>query len=110
MCFYGAKNDKTDEAIEEEITLGQANQQRCAIKADYPTLDNTEIKWNFLDGENEDQHYQKVFHEVLQDGPKTRSIFPSPPVEVEASGLEGLNAAMDKLKASASLAKIVVPP
>ncbi|KAI1329925.1 GroES-like protein [Xylariaceae sp. FL0255] len=79
------------------------------LPKELPTLDNTEIKWNFPDMANMKTHYQKVYHELLQNGLKNGSIVPSPPVQVEAGGLEGINAAMDKLTAGVSLTKIVVP-
>ncbi|KAL2126478.1 hypothetical protein VTI74DRAFT_833 [Chaetomium olivicolor] len=56
-----------------------------------------------------DKHIYQCFHGWLQDGLKSGSVVPSPSVQIEGGGLEGLNAALDKLKAGVSGVKIVVP-
>ena len=78
---------------------------------DHPTLDNTEIKFNFpsMDPAVRDKHMYECFHGWLQEGLKSGSVVPSPNVQIEGGGLEGLNAALDKLKAGVSGVKIVVP-
>lgn len=81
------------------------------LPPDHPTLDNTEITFNFpsMDQAVRDKHIQQVFHGWLQDGLKSGSVVPSPTIQVEDGGLEGLNPALDKLKAGVSGTKIVVP-
>jgi NADPH:quinone reductase-like Zn-dependent oxidoreductase len=75
------------------------------------TLENTEITFNFpsMDKAVRDKHMYKCFHGWLQEGLKSGDVVPSPAIQIEAGGLEGLNAAMDKLKAGVSGVKIVVP-
>lgn len=81
------------------------------LPPDHPKLDNTEIIFNFpsMDQAVRDKHMYQCFHGWLQGGLKSGSVVPSPNVQVERGGLEGLNAALDKLKAGVSGAKIVVP-
>jgi NADPH:quinone reductase-like Zn-dependent oxidoreductase len=77
----------------------------------HPTLDNTEITFNFpsMDKAIRDKHMYKCFHGWLQEGLKSGSVVPSPELSVEDGGLDGLNAALDKLRAGVSGTKIVVP-
>lgn len=77
----------------------------------HPTLENTTIIFNFptMEKADRDKHVYKVFHEWLAGGLKSGSVVPSPKVQVEGGGLEGLNPALDKLKAGVSGTKIVVP-
>ena len=81
------------------------------LPADHPTLDKTEIKFNFppMDPAARDNHMFQCFHGWLQDGLKSGSVVPSPSIQVEGGGLVGLNPALDKLKAGVSGTKIVVP-
>ncbi|KIN05287.1 hypothetical protein OIDMADRAFT_101971 [Oidiodendron maius Zn] len=81
------------------------------LAADHPTLDKTEIKFNFppMDPVARDNHMFQCFHGWLQDGLKSGSVVPSPSIQVEGGGLVGLNPALDKLKAGVSGTKIVVP-
>ena len=81
------------------------------LPADHPTLDKTEIKFNFppMDPVARDNHMFQCFHGWLQDGLKSDSVVPSPSIQVEGGGLVGLNPALDKLKAGVSGTKIVVP-
>ncbi|KAI1750223.1 GroES-like protein [Xylaria castorea] len=81
------------------------------LPPDHPTLDNTEIKFNFpsMDKAARDKHMHECFHGWLDGGLKSGSVVPSPSIQVEGGGLEGLNAALDKLKAGVSGVKIVVP-
>lgn len=78
---------------------------------DHPTLENTEIKFNFplMDKAARDKHFYQCYHEWLQDNLKSGSVVPSPKIQIEGGGLDGLNAALDKLKAGVSGVKIVVP-
>ncbi|KAK0619108.1 quinone reductase [Immersiella caudata] len=80
------------------------------LPPDHPTLDNTTIVWNYppIDPEERRKHMVECF-EWLAGALKDGSVLPSPPAQVEGGGLDGLNAALDKLKASISCAKIVVP-
>ena len=80
------------------------------LPQDHPTLDNTEIKFNFppTDAAIRDKHLYECFHGWLESGLKSGSVVPSPPAQIEGGGLDGLNAAIDKLKAGVSGAKIVV--
>ena len=81
------------------------------LPPDHPTLDNTEIVFNFpsMDPTVRDKHMYQCFHGWLAEGLKSGSVVASPEVQVEGGGLEGLNAALDKLKAGVSGTKIVVP-
>ncbi|KAJ7778230.1 putative zinc binding dehydrogenase [Mycena metata] len=63
------------------------------LPADHPTLDNTEITFNFL---------------PLEPAARTKNLY-HPNIQVESGGLHGLNEALDKLKAGVSGTKIVVP-
>lgn len=80
------------------------------LRPDHPTLDNTEITFNFppADPAARDKHMYQCFHGWLQDGLKSGSVVPSPNIQVEGGGLDGINAALDKLKAGVSGTKIVV--
>jgi D-arabinose 1-dehydrogenase-like Zn-dependent alcohol dehydrogenase len=81
------------------------------LPPDHPTLDNTEIRFNMppADEAERSKHMIRCFHGWLRDGFKSGSVIPSPGIQVEGGGLEGLNAALDKLKAGVSGVKIVVP-
>ncbi|CAI6332926.1 unnamed protein product [Periconia digitata] len=81
------------------------------LPKDHPTLDKTEIKFNFpsMNKAVRDKHMYQCFHGWLQDGLRSGSVVPSPSIQVEGGGLEGLNPALDKLKAGVSGIKIVVP-
>ncbi|EXJ82266.1 hypothetical protein A1O3_06079 [Capronia epimyces CBS 606.96] len=81
------------------------------LPPDHPTLDNTEITFNYppMDPAKRDEHISQCFHGWLQGGLKSGSIVPSPGIQIEAGGLEGLNPALDKLRAGVSGIKIVVP-
>ena len=76
-----------------------------------PTLDGAEITFNLppMDPAERGKHMYKCFHVWLQNGLKSGTVVPSPRVQVEAGGLEGLNKALDTLKAGVSGTKIVVP-
>lgn len=78
---------------------------------DHPTLDNTEIIFNFpsMDEEIRSKHIKQCFQGWLQPGLKSGSIVPSPNIQVEKGGLGGLNDALDIIKAGVSGTKIVVP-
>ncbi|KAI0187256.1 GroES-like protein [Astrocystis sublimbata] len=81
------------------------------LPPEHPTLDNTEIVFVFpptTDPAAVAKHIV-LCSRWLQDGLDAGSVVPSPHVQVEEGGLEGLNAAMDKLKAGVSGTKIVVP-
>lgn len=75
-----------------------------------PSLDGAEIKFNLppLDSAERNKHIFKCFHVWLQNGLKSGTVVPSPRLQVEAGGLEGLNKALDTLKAGVSGTKIVV--
>ncbi|GAB1317013.1 Enoyl reductase (ER) domain-containing protein [Madurella fahalii] len=82
------------------------------LAPDHPTLENTQIVFNsppMDDAAARDKHIYECFHVWLNDGLKSGSVVPSPNVQVEGGGLDGLNAALDKLKAGVSGTKIVVP-
>ena len=76
----------------------------------HPKLDKTEIKFNFLpaDEAKRNQHIYKAFHGWLEGGLKSATVVPSPHISAEKGGLEGLNPALDKVKAGVSGTKIVV--
>ncbi|KGO39702.1 Polyketide synthase, enoylreductase [Penicillium expansum] len=80
------------------------------LPADHPTLENTEIKFNFpsMDPTERGKHMYLCFHGWLKDGLKSGSVVPSPALQIEGGSLEGLNPALDKLKAGVSGAKIVL--
>lgn len=75
-----------------------------------PTLEGVEIKFVLppMDPAERSEHMYKCFHVWLRDGLNSGTVVPSPRVQVEAGGLEGLNKALDTLKAGVSGAKIVV--
>ncbi|KAJ7033718.1 putative zinc binding dehydrogenase [Mycena alexandri] len=81
------------------------------LPADHPTLDNTEIAFNFppMDVAARDKHLYQCFHGWLERGLQSGSVVPSPNLQVESGGLQGLNEALDKLRAGVSGTKIVVP-
>lgn len=81
------------------------------LAEDHPTLHNTEIIFNFpsMDKAIRDKHMYACFHGWLYEGLQSRSIVPSPMLQVEQGGLQGLNSALDKLRAGVSGTKIVVP-
>ena len=76
-----------------------------------PTLDGVEINFNLppMDPTERNEHIYKCFHVWLQNGLKSGTVVPSPRIQVETGGLEGLNKALDTLKAGVSGTKIVVP-
>ncbi|KAJ0415304.1 chaperonin 10-like protein [Aspergillus carlsbadensis] len=80
------------------------------LPPDHPTLDKTQITFNFppMDPEIRGKHMYHCFHGWLADALKTGSAVPSPAIQVESGGLEGLNTALDKLRAGVSGTKIVV--
>jgi NADPH:quinone reductase-like Zn-dependent oxidoreductase len=80
------------------------------LPPDHPTLDNTEIIFNFpsMDPVQRSKHMYQCFHQWLADGLRSGSVVPSPAPQVEDGGLEGLNPALDKLRAGVSGAKIVL--
>ncbi|EHY56516.1 hypothetical protein HRR83_002397 [Exophiala dermatitidis] len=81
------------------------------LPEDHPTLEDTEIVFNFpsLDKEVRDRHVERCFHGWLYSGLKEGTVVPSPRIQVERGGLEGLNLALDKLRDGVSGTKIVVP-
>lgn len=87
------------------------------LPQDHPTLDNTTILFNFppvlsFSGQDttvRDKHMYRCFNGWLAEGLKSNTVVPSPPIQVEAGGLEGINSALDKLKAGVSATKIVIP-
>ena len=76
-----------------------------------PTLEGAEIKFNLppMDPVERSNHMYQCFHVWLRDGLSSGKVVPSPQLQVEAGGLEGLNKALDTLKAGVSGTKIVVP-
>lgn len=81
-----------------------------ALLPEAPTLDGTEITFNMppMDVPERNKHMYKCFHGWLQNGLKSGTVVPSPQIQVEGGGLEGLNKALDTLKAGVSGAKIIV--
>ena len=77
---------------------------------DAPTLEGAEIKFNMppADPAERNEYIRRCFHVWLQNGLQSGSVVPSPRVQVEAGGLEGLNKALDKLKEGVSGTKLVV--
>lgn len=75
-----------------------------------PTLEGVEVRFNLppMDPVERNEHMYKCFHGWLQDGLKSGTVVPSPRIQVEAGGLEGLSKALDILKAGVSGTKIVV--
>ncbi|KAJ5617281.1 hypothetical protein N7537_002395 [Penicillium hordei] len=81
------------------------------LPPDHPTLENTEITFNFpsMGPAERSKHMYQCFHGWLEDGLKSGSVVPSPALQIEDGGLDGVNAALDKLKAGVSGTKIVLP-
>ena len=75
-----------------------------------PTLEGAEIKFVLppMDPTERSGHMYNCFHVWLRDGLNSGTVVPSPRVQVEAGGLEGLNKALDTLKGGVSGTKIVV--
>ncbi|CAF9936053.1 MAG: hypothetical protein HETSPECPRED_009993 [Heterodermia speciosa] len=75
-----------------------------------PTLDGVEVKFNMpsMDLAERKEHMYKCFHGWLRNGLDSGTVVPSPRIQVEDEGLEGLNRALDKLKDGLSGTKIVV--
>ena len=75
-----------------------------------PTLEGAEIEFVLppMDSVDRSDHMYKCFHVWLRDGLNSGTVVPSPHVQVEAGGLEGLNKALDTLKAGVSGTKSVV--
>ncbi|CAI7658053.1 unnamed protein product [Penicillium bialowiezense] len=71
------------------------------LPPDHPTLENTEILFNLAsqDSEERSKHMHQCFHGWLKAGLESGSVVPSPNLQVEDGGLEGVNAALYKLKA-----------
>jgi D-arabinose 1-dehydrogenase-like Zn-dependent alcohol dehydrogenase len=76
-----------------------------------PTLEGADIRFVLppTDAVKRSDHIYKCFHGWLQNGLNSGSVVPSPRIQVEAGGLEGLNEALDILKGGVSGTKIVVP-
>ncbi|KAL2171421.1 hypothetical protein VTG60DRAFT_2828 [Thermothelomyces hinnuleus] len=81
------------------------------LPPDHPTLDDTLIVFTLppTDPAARAEHLFQCLHRWLREGLESGSVVPSPGVQIEGGGLEGLNAALDKLKAGVSGTKIVVP-
>ncbi|KAK3995175.1 chaperonin 10-like protein [Cladorrhinum sp. PSN332] len=77
----------------------------------HPTLDNTTIKFNYpsFDRKERDKHIGDAFHGFVAPLLKEGKLVPSPHLQIEGGGLEGVNAALDKQRAGVSGTKIVVP-
>lgn len=75
-----------------------------------PTLEGVEVRFVLppMDPVERNEHIYKCFHVWLHGGLNSGTVVPSPRVQIEAGGLEGLNDALDKLKAGVSGTKIVV--
>ncbi|KAL8784044.1 MAG: hypothetical protein Q9195_009213 [Heterodermia aff. obscurata] len=75
-----------------------------------PTRDGVEVTFNMppMDLAERKEHMYKCFHGWLKNGLESGTVVPSPRIQVEAGGLEGLNKALDKLKDGVSGTKIVV--
>ncbi|KAJ7723553.1 putative zinc binding dehydrogenase [Mycena metata] len=77
----------------------------------HPTLEKTEITFNYpaQDPAARAKNLYQSFHGWLAPRLQSGAVVPSPHIQVEGGGLEGLNAALDKLRAGVSGTKIVVP-
>ncbi|KAK3381746.1 chaperonin 10-like protein [Podospora didyma] len=80
------------------------------LAPNHPTLENTEIKFvaPLFDVAHRRNVMRATFDGWLDAGLKSGSVVPSPRVQLEEGGLDGLNAALDKLRAGVSCAKIVL--
>lgn len=80
------------------------------IPEDAPTLEGTEIKFTFppTDPDERNKHIYNCFNIWLRHGLSSGTVVPSPRIQVVPGGLEGLNDALDTLKAGVSGTKIVV--
>lgn len=82
------------------------------LPPDAPTLEGTEVTFvtRPTDAAERDKDIYNYFQIWLRNGLNSGTVVPSPPVQIEAEGLglEGLNKALDALKAGVSGAKIVV--
>ena len=75
-----------------------------------PTVDGVEVRFNMppVDLVERKKYMEKCFYGWLRDGLQSGTVVPSPRVQVEDGGLEGLNRALDKLKDGVSGTKLVV--
>ena len=75
-----------------------------------PTLEGVETTFVQppADATERKEHMYKCFHGWLRKGLTAGTVVPSPRMQVEAGGLQGLNKALDTLKAGVSGTKIVV--
>jgi NADPH:quinone reductase-like Zn-dependent oxidoreductase len=80
------------------------------LPKDHPTLANTTIVFNLpdMDTATRHKHFYKVFHQWLAPGLRSGAVVPSPRLQVEYGGLEGVDMALDKLKAGVSCTKLVL--
>lgn len=75
-----------------------------------PTLEGVDIKFIMSprDPVERNNHIYKCFNVWLRKGLDSATVVPSPRIQVETGGLEGLNKALDLLKAGVSATKLVV--
>lgn len=77
---------------------------------DAPALEGVEVIFVMppIDASARSAHIYKCFNVWLLQGLASGAVIPSPQVQIAAGGLEGLNKALDTLKAGVSGSKIVV--
>lgn len=75
-----------------------------------PTLEGVEVKFTLppMDPVERSAHMYRCFHVWLQNGLKSGAVVPSPRIQIQAGGLEGINKALDTMKAGVSGTKVVV--
>ena len=111
---YCAANDSlqpTLDVLKETKGDAVAKVAHAPLPPDGIALEGAEIKFVLppMDPAERHEHMYKCFHVWLQQGLKSGTVVPSLRIQTEAGGLEGLNKALDKLKAGVSGTKIVVP-
>lgn len=69
-----------------------------------PALERAEVKFVLppMDPAERSDHMYKCFHVWLRDGLNSGTVLPSPRVQIEAGGLQGLNKALNTLRAGVS--------
>lgn len=80
------------------------------IPENAPTLEGTEIKFTLppMDPGERNKHIYRCFNIWLKDGLESGKVIPSPRIHVVPGGLDGLNEALNVLKAGVSGTKVIV--
>lgn len=80
------------------------------LPPDAPALEGTEIKFTFppTDPDARNSHVDQCFRIWLNDALRSGVVVPSPRLQIVSGGLEGVNDALDMLRAGVSCTKLVI--